>query len=185
MTEHVKMTIVEGLKKLKLISKRIMRNCEEITKYSSLVSTEKPYFESERDQRKEVEKLLQSNVDLEKEYCRIKRMIDYTNLVTLVTIEDETRTIHEWLCVVRTTGNQMIMTYKALNTNSAQHRMSRIGRAVDADGKGAYTIRLYDENDKRNGQRKWEDLVDGKIIEGRLEVINATTYLLDPPNITE
>jgi len=44
-------------------------------------------------------------------------------------------------------------------------------------------IRLYDENDKRAGQRKWEDLTAGKTIEGRLEVVNATTQLLEPPTI--
>jgi hypothetical protein len=40
---------------------------------------------------------------------------------------------------------------------------------------------LYDENTKRNNLRKWEDLIAGKTIEGRLEVINATTKLMTPP----
>jgi hypothetical protein len=69
-------TITEGLKKLKLIEKRMQKNCAEIVKYSSLLSNEKPIFETEIKQRDEVNKLIQSNNDLEKEYCKIKSMID-------------------------------------------------------------------------------------------------------------
>jgi hypothetical protein len=181
MTDHVEMTITEGLKRLKLIGKRMVRNRTDLNKYASLVSSEKPFFDNEDVQRKEVAKLIQANCDLETEYCRIKGMVDYTNLVTPVTINDETRTIHSWLCVLRKTGDQMIDTFKSLNSLSAQSRITRY--RSDSDSKQQHVIRLYDENEKRNGQRKWEDLTNGEI-EGRLEVINATTQLLSPPEIT-
>ena len=173
------MTIVEGLKKLKRIEKRMARNSDEIQKYSSILSTEKPVFETEKKQREEVQSLIQSNIDLDAEYCRIKAMIDYTNLVTVVTIGEETRSIHSWLTLLRRTGGQLINTYRSLTTKEAD---SRQGRYRDTTtGLTPQVIRLYDENDKRNGMRKWEDLISGKEIEGRLEVINATTQLLDLP----
>ena len=169
-------TIIEGLKRLRLIEKRMTKNCEEIKKYSSLLNNEKPIFDTEEKQKLEVKQLIQSNSDLETEYCKLKASIDYTNLVTNVQIEDENRTIHGWLTVLRKTGAQMIQTFRSLNTSEAQKNQSRFGRA---EGIGSITfLRMYDENEKRAGQRKWEDLTAGKTIEGRLEVINATTDLI-------
>jgi len=172
------MTIIEGLKKLKLIDKRMAKNCDEIEKYSSLLSNEKPIFGTEQAQSEEVVKLIQSNNDLEKEYCHIKAMIDYTNLITMVTIDDETRSIHNWLTVLRKTGQRLIQTFRSLSTNEANRNQVRYR---EKDSAAPTIIRLYNENVKRSGQRKWEDLTSGKTIEGRLEVINATTYLQDIP----
>lgn len=177
----VEMTITEGLKKLKLIEKRMKRNCEEIERYSSLLSTEKPIFDTEAKQREEVRSLIQANMDLEKEYCKIKSMIDYTNLITIVQIEDERRSIHSWLTVLRKTGSHLIHTYRSLSTKEANSRLAT--RYPSKDSIAPAIIQLYDENDKRNGQRKWEDLTSGKTIEGRLEVINATTKLLSIPEV--
>jgi len=172
------LTIVEGLKRLKLLEKRMTRNSEEIRRYSSLLSNEKPFFDTEEKQKREVKSLIQSNIDLETEYCKLKAMIDYTNLATKVVIEDEERTIHGWLTVLRKTGNFLAETYKSMNTHEASMRQQRFRTQ---EGTTPTIVRLYDENDKRNGQRKWEDLTKGKIIEGRLEVINATTTLVEPP----
>lgn len=174
------MTITEGLKRLKLLQKRMDRNCEDIAKYSSLLSNEKPYFDNEQKQREEVQQLIQANIDLEREYCSVKTAIDYTNIMTTVTIDDDTRSIHDWLTVLRKTGNTLIRTYKGLNTHEARKRLTRFSTR-SGDVTPPSVIRLYDENDKRNGQRKWEDLTAGKIIEGRLEVVNATTKLIVPP----
>lgn len=172
------MTIIEGLKRLKLLEKRMHRNCADITKYSSILSNEKPYFESEDQQRREVAQLIQANNDLETEYCRIKAMIDYTNLVTMVQIDDENRSIHSWLTLLRKTGGNLIQTYNSLTSREADSRKNRFR---DHESKPPVVLRLYDENVKRDGQRKWEDLISGKIISGRLEVVNATTELVELP----
>jgi hypothetical protein len=174
----MEMTITEGLKKLRLLEKRIGKNCEEIERYSSLLSNEKPIFDTEAKQREEVKKLIQANMDLEAEYCKIKAMVDYTNLRTVVVIDDESRTIHGWLTVLRKTGSLLIKTYRSLSTQEASRSQMRFR---DKEGSTPMLIRLYDENDKRAGERKWEDLTSGKTIEGRLEVVNATTILLTPP----
>ena len=174
----MEMTIIEGLKRLRLLDKRMAKNCEEIQKYSSLLSNEKPIFDSESNQREEVRKLIQANSDLEREYCSIKSRIDYTNLMTYVQIDDENRTIHSWLTVLRKTGQLLIKTYQSLSTHQGYKSQMQYR---DKDSQIPSVIRLYDENDKRAGQRKWEDLTTGKTIEGRLEVVNATTELLMPP----
>lgn len=178
----IDMTITEGLKKLKLLEKRIQKNCAEIVKYSSLLSTERPIFDTEEKQREEVRKLIQANNDLEREYCRIKSMIDYTNLMIYVQIEDENRSIHDWLTLLRKTGKLLIQTYDSLTEKDAMTRMTvRNVRDLAKDTQAPTVLRMYDENTKRNQLRKWEDLISGKTIEGRLEVINATTKLMEPP----
>ncbi len=176
----MEMTITEGLKRLRLLDKRMEKNCNEIEKYSSLLSNEKPIFDTETKQREEVQKLIQANTDLEREYCSIKSRVDYTNLVTYVQIDDENRTIHSWLIVLRKTGSRLIQTYRSLSTTEANRNQNRFS-ASGKDNLAPTVIRLYDENDKRAGQRKWEDLTSGKTIEGRLEVVNATTELSMPP----
>ncbi len=95
----------------------------------------------------------------------------------MVVIDDEKRTIHSWLTVLRKTGSRLIQTYKSLSTSEASRSQIRYR---DKESLTPTVIRLYDENDKRAGQRKWEDLTAGKTIEGRLEVVNATTQLVDP-----
>lgn len=170
------MTITEALKKLRRIEKRILKNCVEIDKYSSLLSNEKPIFDTEAKQREEVEKLIQANGDLELEYCHIKARVDYTNLITYVQIGDDNRTIHNWLLVQRKTGALLSKTFGSLTTSEAKRNQHRY---IGKDNTPT-VIRLYDENSKRTGQRKWEDLTDGQI-EGRLEVINATTELATLP----
>lgn len=172
------MTITEGLSNLNLIVKRMENNNQEIQRYSSLLSNEKPYFDTEAKQREELNKLIQSNHDLEKEYARIKSMVDFTNMVTMVNIDGEIRSIHGWLTVVRKTGKILIDTYRSLDETSAGQKQLRFR---DSSGNTPTIIRLYDENTKRRGQKKWEDLIGGKQIISRLEVINATTPLKTCP----
>ena len=168
------MTITEGLSQLNLIIDRMEKNNKEIRTYSSLLSNEKPYFDTEAKQREELNKLIQSNHDLEKEYARIKSMIDFTNLVTMVNINGDIRSIHGWLTITRKTGKLLFDTYKSLDESTATQKQLRF---KDSSGNFPNVIRLYDENTKRQGQKKWEDLTGGKQIISRLEVVNATTTL--------
>lgn len=48
------MKIIEALKNLKTIQKRMEKNCAEITLYCAYVNTETPAFETEDKQRAEV-----------------------------------------------------------------------------------------------------------------------------------
>jgi len=168
------MTIIEGLKQLRLIEKRIEKNNTEIKKYSSLLSIEKPYFESEAAQKQDVVNLIKSNHDLATQYEKIKEQIELTNLVTKVEVNGEVKSISSWLSILRKTGKLLNATYSSLSGDAATSKMLKYREP----GTNPTVIRLYDENVKRTGQRKWEDLVNGTI-EGRLEVVNATTELVE------
>jgi len=87
------MKIIEALKELKLIIKKIEKNADNITQYSSLVSTERPVFGSETDQKNEVSSLIQANKDLMVRYIDLKIRIDRTNMETKVTMRAMARCI--------------------------------------------------------------------------------------------
>ena len=168
------MKIVEGLKRLRVIEKRLAANRESITRYSSMVSTEKPLFETEDKQRKEVTSLIQSCNDLVSEYLKTKKQIEQTNLKITVEIGGVSHTISDLLTLKRKLSNLMIKTYYALNDTAGE---SRLRNASTVEGKTPHVVRFYKEESRNEGLRLWQDLYDN--IESRLEVINATTDLVE------
>jgi phenylalanyl-tRNA synthetase alpha subunit len=170
--------IIEGMKQLKVIEKRIQKNTQEITQYASMVNTERPSFDSDVEQKRQVESRIQANKDLLKEYLFLKRKIEYTNLNTVVEIGGVSYTISDLLVIKRHMAKAMLETYDALNLNAAQSRMQRGGYAGPT-GEKIQAIAMYDEKTKNAGRREWQDLYDN--INSRLEVINATTDLSELP----
>jgi len=111
------MKIIEALKNLKTIQKRMEKNCQDISQYCAYVSTETPAFETEDKQREHVKSLVQANLDLEKEYLRLKKAIELTNLNVTVTIGTRTLTITELMSIRRVMEKFHKATYQALNAN--------------------------------------------------------------------
>lgn len=166
--------IIEGMKRLKVIDKRMETNTANISKYSSMLSTERTFFESEAVQRREVKSLIQSNEDLMNEYLALKGQIERTNLSTNVEMGGRQYTISDLLVIKRRLAQKMISTFNGLNEQSAS---ARLRSSMSVDGKAPQVVRLFDEKDRNDGLSKWHDLYDN--IESRLEVINATTDLVE------
>lgn len=181
------MKLIEAMKNGKTIEKRILKNCEQITQYAAWVNDETPVFETEEKQRAEVQSLIQANLDLEKEYLRLKVAVETTNLATKVTIGTFTYTITELLTLkdrvssqnkIRTPGaaSFRVKTYLALNPEQAIKRLQmNYKQGVDATNPPK-VIRAYKEEDKNKALREWEEFVSA--IDGKLEVVNAETDLL-------
>jgi len=170
-----RMKLIEAMKRLRVIEKRMAANSSSITLYASSVSTEKPLFETETVQKKEVESLIQANGDLLSEYLRLKKQIEETNLRTVVTIGGIDYVISDLLIIKRKMAGFMLRTYRALNEEQANKR--KVSASVGPDGTKAYTVRFYDEKGKNEGTRHWQDLYDN--IDSRLETINALTDLIE------
>ena len=168
------MKIVEGLKKLKVLEKRIAGNAADITKYASVLSTEKPAFETEEEQRKEVKKLIQASEDLATEFLKLKTQIEKTNLQVTATIGGRTHTLSEFLVIKRKLARMMQQTYQALNTSSAENRMHSVRFAPDQK---VNIVQLYDETTRNEKLREWQELYEE--VDSRLEVINATEDLIE------
>jgi hypothetical protein len=169
------MKIVEGMKKLKLIEKKIDDNVRKIEQYASLVSTERTFFENEKEQKKEVESLLQSNEDLVTEYLRIKRQIEATNLAITAEFDGKFYTLSDLLVIQRRLGDKLVETQQALNSKYADQRIRQAPSEID--GKKAQVVRLYDENKKNEKLQNLMEFTSN--ISARLEVINATTDLVE------
>ena len=168
------MTITEGMKTLKVLEKRIQSNLTDIEKYSSMVSTERPFFESEDQQRKEVASLIQANTDLEKEYRNLKKNVDYTNLSVSIEFDGVEYTIADLLILKRKTARFILGTLGAMNEHAGQRRLRT---APTIEGKTPQVVRLYSEEEKNKKVRKWQELLDNITI--RLETINSTTDLIE------
>ena len=168
------MHLIEGMKQLKVIEKKILHNSQRIQEYAAIVSTERPIFGTEDAQRKQVNELIQSNTDLAKEYLVLKKRVDLTNIQTMVTIGKETFSISDLLQIKRTVATLMRSTYNALNDTVATSRLMSV-RGQTAE-KTPHVDRMYDETAKFAGLQYWQGLQDE--IEVRIEVINATTELV-------
>lgn len=178
MNEKNGMMIVEGMKTLRITEKKMSQNTADIQRYASQVSTERPLFETEDKQKQAIKGLIQSNVDLMKQYLDLKTRIEYTNLMTIVEMEGEKYSISELLVIQRKLATMMFGTYNALNDTEGNSRLR--GTSQPATGEAPHIVRFYKEEDKREQRRKWQDLMNNIIT--RLEVINATTPLLDLPS---
>src|SRR6056297_2980857 len=95
------MKIVEAMKELKLIEKKMVKNNDSIQKYSSQPSNERPYFQDESTQKKEVKNLVQSNRDLLSNYLELKKKIEKTNLETIVEMDGVKYAISDLLVLKR------------------------------------------------------------------------------------
>lgn len=171
------MKIIEALKNLKTIQKRIEKNCLQIKEYCAYVSTETPPFETLEKQTSEVNSLVQANMDLEKEYLRLKKAIELTNLNVTVTIGERTYTITELISIKRVVSKLHLATYQSLNPAMAIAKLQQVfARNVQVDASNPPKIVVTFKEEERNKSiREWEEFVEK--IDGKLEVVNAETDL--------
>jgi len=141
------MKIVQGLKKLRVIEKRMAKGIEEIQVLSSALSNEKPVMGNEEKQETEVKSLVQSNFDLVEEYLRLKLALEKTNLEVSTSISGEARTLSEWLVIRRKLGSTMLSTVGAMNDRAAENRRT-LNRGLTPEGQAVHVVRFYDEKTK-------------------------------------
>lgn len=165
------MKIIEALKAQKRTDDKINHNCELIQNYAAKLSTEKPLFETDEDQRIEVKKLEHANESLKSYYLWLKRSIDYTNVMTEVEINGKVYTITDLLNLKRLGCDMMERTYNSLNDDKAIRRLSR------SQMDNVTIDRFYDERQKNTKLAEWRNLKDA--ITSKLEIVNATTDLLE------
>jgi hypothetical protein len=167
------MKLIEAMKKIKVIEKRIVDQTAKITEYAAKPSNEKPVFETEEKQKKEVKSLLQSNEDLLNDLLTLKTQVEYTNLVTKIEIDGKNFSISEMLVLKRKGAQLMKKTYEALNTTMLEHKI----RNYSNQSKDISLDRFYSEDEKNINLSKWQSIYDN--IDSRLEVVNATIDLIE------
>ena len=172
--ENTTMTILEAMKEMKLIDKKMKDNSAQIQMYSSQPSNEKPLLDSVEIQKKKIKELAQANEDLAVRSCELNARINYTNLFTIVNLEGKKYSINDLLQYRRKLATSVTQTYTAMNdTNYTSKGNSRIGSS------DSVIERYYDNQYKQNKLSEWQDFYH--TIDSRLEVVNATTPLAEMP----
>ena len=167
------MKLIEALKSQKKINEKIDRNVRLLEVYATKLSIEKPIFETDESQRNEVQKLLNANLSLVDHYLWLKRCIEYTNVNVKVEIFGKIYTIADLLHLKRVGIEMILKTYKSLNDFNSQQRITT-RKNFDRDVTIDY---FYDEKEKNDKIKEWRDLYDA--IDSKLEIINATTDMID------
>lgn len=173
------MKLIEALHELRILEKKMTRNNEYIGRYSSMVSTQVPAFNTQEEQREKVRSLLQENVDYAMRRILLKSQINYTNLMTWVNLGGKMWRLQNLLDFQRGVALEIRNTFASLSEHSGQ---SQLRNAPTIEGRSPQVVRLYDENMKLTELDRWDTVKEE--IRTRLEVINAVTDLLELPGVT-
>lgn len=169
------MKLIEALKQSKDLARKaddIKRLARDHCAISSLESQKYP------DQAQQVSIWVQSYCDILKEMLRLRLAIQKTNLETEVIIEIDgkniTKTIAAWIHRRRDLAGSELEIWRALSDRNIQEGL---GKSPSGDPIEIRIVRFYDPAEK---VRKMEVYAsEPSIIDGRLEVVNATTDLIE------
>lgn len=169
------MKIIEALKELPLIDKKIESNVKQLREYSSDLQqgeVESFAFGDTKKQKAEVASIVQSTEDLVKRKQLISRALALTNAQTVVAIDGEQKTITEWISFRDSGIAALQKAYSALCDNNGGSKIQRT--QVDPVA-GVRVVRFYDEKSRNE---KLVELENKRVkIDTTLETINATTDL--------
>jgi hypothetical protein len=171
------MKIIEGLKKIKYLKKKIQDLHEKINRFSADNDCDAPTY---KDQTKQITEWTQSCSDLLKELSTLQFRIQKTNINTEISIELNgnvvTKSIYEWVHRVRDLIRDDLETWKSLNSSGMNE-----ARKYNLPGTSVEYIvkrRLY--FDPVIKDKKIEELnLETSLIHSKLEITNAITNLLD------
>lgn len=172
------MKIIEGMKELKLIEKKISDNAVQIQSLCCRLSNEMPKCNSDDEQRKKVKELIQSSEDLVKRYLKIKRDIEYTNIVTNIQYGGKDMSISELLVMKRKLISIHSFTFTSLNTTAMETEARKTNAGTRAAG-DITVVRFFDESEKNEKLSLLQDMKYN--LDSRLEVVNAMTDIKEAP----
>jgi len=169
------MKIIEAMKKVKDLDRKAKDLTEKISKHCADMDYETPVYS---DQKQQVSEWLQAHRDVIREIGRLKYCIQKTNVLTPVTVvidgHEITRSITEWinrrmtLCALEK-QSWAILSSRGLKDLRIQQSQ---GQIVDAK------VRYY--YDPRQRDKMFEILsAEPSLIDSKLEIINATTDLIE------
>ena len=175
-----KLTITDALKKIKLNEKIVTQNNVLLVRMTAEFDDGR--FSTVDDQKRAIKSLVQENTDRLKYNSRLKAQIAYTNMNTRVNLNTDlfgqsNMTITEML-YYKDKGkgcDLMIATFNCLNNYSPPNKYAMLNNNTVEPKRHVF----FDEKERLDKLRKWQEIQSN--LDGRLETINATTYLLDLP----
>ena len=171
------MKIIEALKKIKDLKRKADDLKEKIGKYCADLDCDTPTYP---DQRREVEKWLQSHSDIIKEICHLRTAISRTNLMTDVAIElggkYVTKCIAEWIHRRKDLAKEEEQAWRKLNDKGLGEEYRR--RFTEKSPEVVIKRRLYFDASQRDNMVELYRS-EPSIIDATLEITNAVTDLIE------
>jgi hypothetical protein len=156
------MTILQALKKIKHLDRKIEKNNKRIARWCSYMDDEDPMYDADG-----VKKLRQSVEDTIRERNRLRHSIHKTNILTKVEWQHKEFTIDE-LLILRT------LTLPAMLHSVTQMRRKEKSYNHDKDVKA---VMQYDPAERDKTIDSIEDTMDG--LDAFLDSVNITTELVE------
>jgi len=169
------MKLIEALKQIKDLEKKADDLRIKVGQHSAHLNIETPVYV---DQKKQVREWIQAHSDILKEILRLRIAIQRTNLETDVTIElggkNVTKTIAEWIHRRRDLARDEANMWARLTDRNLKEGFTQDSQQQQLEVK---IVRCYDpaERDERRSVLESEP----SIIDGKLEVVNAVTDLIE------
>jgi hypothetical protein len=171
------MKIIEALKKIKDLNKKADDLKLKIATYCADLDCETPTYP---DQKRQVAEWLQAHGDVVKEILRLHYCIQKTNIMTQVSIllgdKSVTKSISEWILRRRTLASLQQSAWKALTDKNLKE--SYANQLTPNSPQAIIKRRLYYDPIERD---RMIELYRSEpaIVDATLEVINATTELIE------
>lgn len=169
-------TITEALAEIPTIEKRIEKKKEFILNYLYRQSSVRDPHEKDGGSPVLIAREKQAISDLEERLIRIRSVIQKANSENTITIENQTRTIVDWLTWRREIApkEQRFLQELMRNINEVRHQAMRQGVSVTDKDRGFssdYVVNI-NEQELANNIEKLENILG--VLDGQLSLRNAT-----------
>ena len=139
------MTILQGLKKIKHLDRKIGKNRNRIARWCSHFSDEQPMYDNEG-----IRKLIQATDDLVHERNRIRHRLHETNILTTVELNGNVMTMDELIILRTLVVPEKLETLKTLRRKEKSHYQD----------KGITVLMHYDPAERDKAVDRLENALD-------------------------
>ena len=168
------MKLIEAMKKIKDLLRKAEDLREKISRYCAYRNVETPSYEN---QKAKIQSWLDAHHDLVQEIESLRLLVQSTNLETAVTIElgknNVTKSIAAWIHRRRDLADLELKAYQQLTDKGIREGWMKNAADESVEIK---IIRCYDIETRDEKQSEYLD--EPSLIDARLEVVNATTELV-------
>ena len=169
------MKIIEGLKKIKDLKRKAEDLRTKVKDNCALSTLDTPKYP---DQKQQISEWMQAHSDILKEISHIKIALQRTNLATVVVIElggiQVSKSVAEWILRRRELAKEDLTMVSVLSDRGIKEG---IGTAPGGQPLDIKIVRFYDPASRDAAKELYSS--EPSIIDGRLEVVNAVTDLIE------
>jgi hypothetical protein len=178
------MKLIEAMNTLKLTDKKLRQKTEFLQKYAARPTFKDDVFNPKNPAEGEMKKVgeaKQAADDLIKQHAKLKRDIDYTNLVTYVEVVGKRYAIHELILQKRLLCKLKRNVLSSLNDNVAQMEVNQLRMRGDKESK--VNVQVFYNYDIQKKEEELDDLNELESnIDSALQIANAKIELVECPD---